>query len=123
MFSDKVLAMAQTLAFTDAAISFLRESVFDPNASVGFEILSGAVHWSDERFMDFFCTCSVGGRNYAKELFAFRTSLLVGRPCEELRFPWDEVWARCPEWIGFRSDRVTADRRWQAFVDEQSDRF
>jgi hypothetical protein len=115
--------MAQTPAFTDAAIAFLRKSVFDPNASVGCELLSGAVHWSDERFMDFFCVFNVGGRNYSTELFAYRTSLLVGRPREELRLPWDEVRVRCPEWIGFRSERVTANAQWQPFVDEELDKY
>lgn len=115
--------MRQGPAFTEAAIAFLRESVFDPDASVGFELLSGAVHWDDERFLDFFCVCNAGGPNYAKELFAYRTSLLVGHPREELQFAWDEVRVRCPEWIGFRPERVTADARWQTFVDEALDAY
>ncbi len=109
--------------FTDAAIAFLRESAFDPDAAVGFELLSGAVHWSDERFLDFFCLCRSGGLDYSKELFAYRTSLLVGRPREEYRLIWDEAQKRCPEWIGFRPERVTADPRWQKFVDEELDAF
>jgi hypothetical protein len=109
--------------FTDAAIRFLRECVFDPDAFVGYELLSGAVHWSDERFSDFYRVCRAGGADYAKELFAYRTSLLVGRPREEYQFVWDEVRARCPEWIGFRPERITAASRWQEFVDTELDAY
>lgn len=109
--------------FTDAAICFLRECVFDPNASVGTELLSGALHWSDERFLDFFCVCRAGGMDYAKELFAYRTSLLVGRPRDEYKFVWDDIRARCPEWIGFRPERTTADSRWQPFIDADLDAY
>src|SRR4051794_37479489 len=99
----------------------MRAMVHDPAARVGgVEMISGAVFWSDEDIFEFF----VLSRHYqgsAKELFAYRTSLLVGEPREELRYAWDEANARCPEWIGFRPERVTFALHWPAYVADALD--
>ena len=79
--------------FSEDAIGFLRDLIHDPAATYDFELLSGAVFWSDERLLEFiarFCG-RVRHRSHGKELFAYRTSLLVGKPREALRPAWDEV--------------------------------
>jgi hypothetical protein len=67
--------------FGQEEIDFLRGCVFDPTAKYGCELLSGAVHWEDERFREFGALSRHRGRDCAKQLFAHRTSLLVGKPC------------------------------------------
>jgi hypothetical protein len=113
----------EALVFSEAAIDFLRGLLFDPNAQTSYELTSGAVSWSDERFFDFCILCRATGSDYAKHLFAYRMSLLVGHPREELRFAWDEVRSRCPEWIGFRAERVTPDPSWRTFVERAEESF
>ncbi len=114
--------------FGDEEITFLRECIFDPAASCRCEFLSGAVNWSDERFSEFVLLPIVYGRGFAKHLFArhlfeYRTSLLVGRPREELRFAWDAARAACPEWIGFRPERTTPAPHWPGFVESELDGY
>ena len=110
-------------AFSEEEITALREMIYDPGATIGgVEMLSGAVFWSDEDIMELFAL-SRDHRGSAKELFAHRTSLLVGEPREELRYAWDEAKARCPEWIGFRPERVAFSPRWSAYVAAAFDSF
>src|SRR5262245_4250278 len=113
----------EDFVFSEAAIDFLRGLSFDPNAQTSYELISGAVSWSDERFLDFCIQCRATGANYGKHLFAYRMSLLVGKPRDELRFAWDEVCTRCPEWIGFRPERVTPDPSWRTYVDQMEESF
>jgi hypothetical protein len=109
--------------FGEEEIAFLRECQFDPAASCGCELLSGAVFWSDERFMEFTGLSRHRGRGFAGVLFAYRTSLLVGSPREELRFAWDVARAACPEWIGFRPERTTQAPHWHSFVRSELDSY
>lgn len=110
--------------FGEEEVAFLRGCIFDPTASCSTELLSGAVHWYDERFMAFAALSRRRGRNFAKHLFAYRTALLVGQPREELRFVWDAARAACPVWIGFRSERTTADPSyWPAWLKAELDAY
>ncbi len=79
--------------FPEQAIEVLRQARHDPNATMGYEMISGGIEWSDERSVDFHVACRGVGCQYAGHVFAYRTSLLVGKPREELRFAWDEVLA------------------------------
>ena len=109
--------------FGEQEIAFLRGCVFDPAASYGLELLSGAVCWSDERFAEFTGLSRYRGRGFAGHLFAYRTSLLVAEPREELRFAWDAARAACPQWIGFRPERMTPAAHWPAFIQSELDSF
>lgn len=102
--------------FPEEAIAILRDSQVDPNASMGCEMLSGGVTWSDERWPDFVCSCTRKGCTEFSELVAYRTSLIQGEPRENLRFAWDEVRMRCPEWIGFRVERTSPSAELHAFI-------
>jgi hypothetical protein len=105
-------------AFSEAEIVFLRGCVFDPTANYGCEMTSGAIHWCDEKFLEFVILSHYRGQNNAKQLFAYRTSLLVGKPREEFRNAWDALKLACSEWIGFRPERVTPAPHWPKFVDD-----
>ena len=109
-------------AFSDEEIAAMRAMVHDPSASTSFEMLSGAVFWSDEDVLEFF-SLSRHREGSAHELFAYRTSLLVGEPRAELRYAWGEAMERCPEWIGFRAERVTFAPHWPGYVSEAVDSF
>ena len=109
-------------AFADEEIAALRAMIHDPAATISFELVSGSVFWSDEDVLELF-SISRHYRGSAKELFAYRTSLLVGEPLEELRYAWDEARVRCPEWIGFRTERVTPAPHWPAYVADAMDSY
>lgn len=94
--------------FPEKALAVLREARWDANATRGYELLSGAVTWSDERVHDFVLACMEAGCHEYGTALAYRTSLIEGRPREELRFAWDELRLRCPEWIGFQIERVSS---------------
>ena len=108
--------------FGEAEAAFLRGCVFDPAAICGCELVSGAVYWSDERFIELVALSRDRGLA-AKCLFAYRTSLLVGRPREELRFAWDAARAVYPDWIGFRPERTTPAAHWPGFVEAELDAY
>lgn len=110
-------------AFSDEEIAAMRAMIHDPAAKVdGVEMISGAIFWSDEGVLELIALSRHHGGS-AKELLAYRTSLLLGEPREELRFAWEEAKARCPEWIGFRPERVAFSPTWSAYVADALDSF
>ena len=108
--------------FDEEAVAILHGCVFDPAANYGCELVSGAVHWSDERFFDLVSAARDRGLA-AKCLFAYRTSLLVGRLRPELQFAWDAARNACPEWVGFRPERTTPAAHWPGFVEAALDSY
>jgi len=98
----------------DEEIAHMRTSVFYAETGVGVELLTGAVIWSDENSLELFATSDAFG-GLAKEVFVYRTSPLIGEPLDELQYAWDEVRARCPEWIGFRPERTYAEH-WRELI-------
>jgi hypothetical protein len=92
--------------FPEEALAILRQTQFDPQAALGYELLSGGVTWSDEGLIEFAAVCRDKGCGYAGHALAYRTSLIEGKPRENLRFAWEELKTRCPEWIGFRPERT-----------------
>lgn len=102
--------------FPNEAIAVLRGAQFDPGATCGYELLSGGITWSDEQLADFVGACMAKGCGVFGYPLAYRTSLIEGKPRENLRFTWDELQLRCPEWIGFRAERVTPSPQLLAFL-------
>jgi hypothetical protein len=109
--------------FPAKAIEFLRSCVHDPVATFGYEFISGSVSWSDERYAEFTALCRQHGCNDYGVLFAYRTSLLMMQPRENLRYAWDDVQERCPEWIGFRPERITPTAELQEYIRQAEDSF
>ena len=91
----------------EVLIPHLRGSRVDPAATRQFEIMSGGFMWSDERPGAGY---SEAAGDYAMRfLFAYRASLVRGRPRAELRAVWEAVLAACPEWPGFLPERCSPE--------------
>lgn len=73
----------------------------DEHVSVNYDIMSGALIWSDEIPPDLW----VGKIWVPRFIFAYRTSLMLGEPRIELQPVWDEALALFPKWIGFLPER------------------
>ena len=67
-----------------------------PSARVFFEVMSGALVWSDEvKDVPTKVIWSL------RPLFAFRSSLILGQPEEKGRSYWDASTSLFPRWVGF----------------------
>jgi hypothetical protein len=75
-----------------------------PSATVFYEVMSGALVWSDEK-IEGVPTEVIWA---LRPLFAFRSSLILGSPQEKWRPYWEASVAMFPHWIGFRPERLIA---------------
>jgi hypothetical protein len=73
-----------------------------PTATVFYEVMSGALVWSDEKIKDVPTQVIWSLR----PLWAFRSSVISGAPAEKWRLYWDACVALFPRWIGFRPERM-----------------
>lgn len=71
---------------------------------VFYEILSGALIWSDEtnRKTPYAVHCAL------RPIVAYRTSLMLNKPQEEFKPIWDIGLSLFPKWVGFRPERRQA---------------
>lgn len=76
-------------------------------SKVFYEVMSGGLVWTDETKSN----TPTDAIQALRFLFAYRTSVMVGNPREELKRMWDESQLLFPDWIGFRSERRTATPR------------
>lgn len=92
--------------FSADALAVLDGMPFDPVASVGFEVMSGEMMWSDE-------FPPAGSPGWAaispnwmyRYLLAYRASITLGEERTEYRPVWDQVVRRAPNWPGLRPER------------------
>jgi hypothetical protein len=75
----------------------------NPNAAPFYELMSGALIWSDETTRE----TSVYVIWALRSLFAYRTQLMLSGSEPDNPF-WDECVAKFPRWIGFLPERRTA---------------
>ena len=68
---------------------------------VSYEIMSGALIWSDETSADL-PVQAIWALRYIR---AYRTSLMLNKPREELKPMWDLGLSLFPKWVGFRPER------------------
>jgi hypothetical protein len=71
---------------------------------VHYELLSGALIFSDETTREL--PWEVIGA--LRMLFAYRTSVMLGQPKEDLKGMWDLGSLLFPNWVGFRPERREA---------------
>jgi hypothetical protein len=76
----------------------------DPSATAGYELVSGALVWSDE-------TPDGAFSHPLKCVLAYRTSILLGRERTELRPQWEQLTREAPNWPGFRPERLGDEAR------------
>jgi hypothetical protein len=89
-----------------------------PDATVGYDVLSDALVWSDEypdslrrRFGEFQCI---------RLLLRYRTTLLLGNPDEALQPYWEKARSLFPNWAGFQQDRLRLTDELRRAYDRQS---
>jgi hypothetical protein len=73
-----------------------------PSATVFYEIMSGALVWSDEK-IERVPTEVIWA---LRPLFGYRSSLIKGAPLQKWRPYWEECQLIFPRWIGFHADRA-----------------
>jgi hypothetical protein len=74
------------------------------DASIGYDVLAGAVVWSDEYPLDL--AGRVADFDCVKLLLRFRTTVILGDADESLRAYWCEGQRLFPNWAGFRPERI-----------------
>src|SRR6516165_9482015 len=96
---DRPFDPVQTLTDYAEQLNAIRSPGWWPKVS--YEILSGALIWSDET-----------NRNLPVEVIwalrfivAYRTSLMLNKPREEFKPMWDLGLSLFPKWVGFRPER------------------
>jgi hypothetical protein len=107
------------MLFPEPALAVLRQARWETNALRSYEIMSGGFQWSDERLGEAARIC-MEHRSWAfRYVLGYRASLTRGAPREGLRAPWDQLLRECPDWPGFRAERVSPelaaelDREWR----------
>lgn len=93
------------ILFPDAAIEILRQARWSADAERRYELLSGGFAWSDERLGDAAQICVELDSWAFRFVMGYRASLIGNAPRQELKEPWDQLLAQCPEWPGFRPER------------------
>jgi hypothetical protein len=76
----------------------------DPSAEVGYDLMSGALIWSDENISGL----TVEEMGCLRVILRYRTSVIVGQPDQRFRGLWDKLQAKYPEWVGFSTNRCQA---------------
>ncbi len=71
-----------------------------------YELLSGALIWNDETDRQVVPRRLIGGG--LRFIFAYRTSLMLGEPREEIKSVWEHGLKLFPAWVGFRPERRQA---------------
>jgi hypothetical protein len=103
--------MADGWLFPEAVLAIIRRARWNPQAACSYEGLSGGLRWDDEFPREAISAC-VQADNWAfRFVWAYRASLIRGRPREELRVAWDQLAQECPHWPGFRPERRAAELR------------
>lgn len=95
--------------FPDEALAFLQKARFDEHATRGFELMSLSFWWSDEKLREVGRICRSNESHAHRAVMEFRSSLILGRPIEVYRPAWDQLLAACPNWPGFRPERLSPD--------------
>jgi glycosyltransferase involved in cell wall biosynthesis len=89
----------QVTALTQIA-PLMREVVQSPTANFSYELLSGALIWSDE-LPEFRRMKLIRNWQVIRFVLRFRTTLILGEPHEEYRFIWEQAQKLFPGWPGF----------------------
>jgi hypothetical protein len=87
--------------YVDSLFPFLANLKRDESAEVFFDVMSGALVWTDERIQGL-TPVQLG---CLRAIHLFRTSLIIDSP--DLRFQglWDRLKRICPNWMGFDPSR------------------
>jgi hypothetical protein len=76
-----------------------------PNATVGYELLSDSLWWSDELPAD----GPTLGEDCLRLILNYRTGLIINQPKPEFLGYWHAAKRAFPKWPGFAVERCTPD--------------
>jgi len=99
----------------DSLVPLLRTLKRDPSAGVFYDVMSGALVWTDEKLFERLSSEQMG---CLRGIFHYRTSLLKGAPEGRYEALWNRLKARYPDWIGFSASRCTPSRELLALYAE-----
>lgn len=68
---------------------------------ISYENMSGGLVWSDETHKEM----PIEVFWALRFIWAYRTSLMLGKPRDELRNLWEQAESVIPQWVGFRMER------------------
>ena len=88
----------------------MRALAQDPRATCNYDVMSGALVWSDE-FPAFRDLARIKGWSIIRVVLRFRTELILGKPDEQFREFWDTAMRLFPEWPGFAPERQSPELR------------
>jgi hypothetical protein len=100
-FQKELIANLATIA---GAMNALIKS---PDATVHFDMLAGALWWSDERP----ASGEIGNSDCLQVLFRYRTSVIINEPEAEYLPYWLAAKSMFPKWPGFDDERCRPDER------------
>jgi hypothetical protein len=87
--------------YLDNLASKLRTLKRDISAKVFYDLMSGALVWTDEKVTGL----TVEEIGCLRAVFRFRTGIITNEPDERFRVLWDKLRAKYPDWIGFDPSR------------------
>jgi hypothetical protein len=104
-FASKVANMAPECETALSELAPLIQDIINcPEATFSYDILSGALLWSDE-LPDFRLLRKVPHWTILRFVLRFRMTLILGQPDEDMREYWDKAQQLFPQWPGFSVDR------------------
>src|ERR1035437_2137549 len=91
--------------YLGSLVSKLRVLKCDVSAEVFYDLMSGALVWSDEKITGL----TAEEMGCLRAIFRFRTSIIASEPDERFRNLSNKPRAAYPDWIGFDPSRSQAD--------------
>ena len=96
--------------FSDAALEVLNRMPFDPNATHGYEHLSGGFVWSDEFPPISSPEWTIVSEAYLNRmLVAVQHNITLGKSPPRFQTLWEQVVRLAPNWPGLRPERCTGE--------------
>jgi hypothetical protein len=87
----------------------LRNALWDPNAERYYNVWSGGFYWTDEKLREAGSVCREQDNWGHRVIIGYRASLIKGNPRYELKEAWDYLQKECPDWPGFRPERISSE--------------
>jgi hypothetical protein len=96
---------------SDDALGVLNRMPFDPNATYGYEHLSGGFIWSDELPPAGSPEWDIVSEGYLyRMLVAARHDITLGEASPRFQELWEQVVNSAPNWPGLRPERCSGER-------------
>jgi hypothetical protein len=101
--------MSSEFHFPESALAILRRTRCDANAHYWYDGMSNCPIWDDEFPLTALIECALRDNWAFRFVLLYRSSLILGKPREEIRASWDQLALECPQWPGFRPERRSTE--------------